>query len=684
MQEKGWCNAGDLHYNLGEFDKAFKKHRQYFKTVEEKGNEAEKGRAYGKLGKDYLSLEEFQNALICHDHQREIARKMKDRAEEGRACENLGNTYYRKDDFDSAKVWYNAFRKIAEETGDRAEIGRAESYLSNICSLTSAHEDAILHHCRDLSIARNRGDKASEGVAHGNLGCIYFNKGQFVEAIKWQKLSVALAKEVGDIVEEGKAWYELGHSYESLDQLDEALDCYRSGLKQFEKLRSRYPSYDDWLINLQNEYNPVNIAVWRILVQQGKFSEALSTAEKGRAPVLKSRNGSEKAQPKFAEEQDIPSHVLSHFSSTTIFLAIDGKEISIWVLLKGSGSLHFKKSELSEEYHLQDGVALSFASLTRAAYPLTEDELRSLTAEEAQQRAQQMQNALGILYEVVISPIAHLLQGERELIIVPDGPLCVAPFAAFLDRNSERTRYLCDCFTIRVIPSLSSLKLIADSREHNCRKNVLLVGNPCLKEIVFDEPWDWKLPDAEKEVRHIGKILNQDTEPLIGEAATKEEVLTRLKSTSCSLVHIAAKGIDGEIYLAPNPTRESLEPEEDDYKLTIADVMDIQVYASLVVLTCCHSIQGTIKSEGVLGLAWAFLAKGARCVLVSLWEINDKATLELMKKFYEHLKEGERASMALNHAMKFLRESTKFRDVAHWAAFQLIGEDVTLEFNDEE
>lgn len=270
------------------------------------------------------------------------------------------------------------------------------------------------------------------------------------------------------------------------------MDCYRSGLKQFEKLRSRYSSYDDWLINLQNEYNPVNIAVWRILVKQGKFGEALSTAEKGRALVLKdllkSRHGSETAQSKLAEEQDIPSHVLPHFSSTTIFLAIDGKEISIWVLLKGSGNLHFKKSELSEEYHLQEGVALSFASLTRAAYPLTEDELHSLTTEEAEQRAQQMQNALGILYEVVISPTAHLLQGERELIVVPDGPLCVAPFAAFLDRNSERTRYLCDCFTIRVIPSLSSLKLIADSREHNCGENVLLVGNPCLKEIVFDEP----------------------------------------------------------------------------------------------------------------------------------------------------------------------------------------------------
>ena len=107
-QEELYCNAGDRHYNLGEFDEALKNHIQYFKTVKKKGNETEKGRAYGRLGKDYLSLGKFQYALRCHDFQLNIARKMNDKAEEGRACENLGNTYHRKDDFPSANTWYRA------------------------------------------------------------------------------------------------------------------------------------------------------------------------------------------------------------------------------------------------------------------------------------------------------------------------------------------------------------------------------------------------------------------------------------------------------------------------------------------------------------------------------------------------------------------------------------------------
>lgn len=55
-----------------------------------------------------------------------------------------------------------------------------------------------------------------------------------------------------------------------------------------------------------------------------------------------------------------------------------------------------------------------------------------------------------------------------------------------------------------------------------------------------------------------------------------------------------------------------------------------------------------------------------------------------MKRFYEHLIRGERASVALNRARIYLKESTAFCDVEHSAAFQLIGDDVTLEFEDEE
>ena len=104
----------------------------------------------------------------------------------------------------------------------------------------------------------------------------------------------------------------------------------------------------------------------------------------------------------------------------------------------------------------------------------------------------------------------------------------------------------------------------------------------------------------------------------------------------------------------------------------------------LVVLSCCHSAHGEIKAEGVVGIARAFLGDGARSVLVSLWAIDDEATLEFMKHFYQHLLDGRKASDALSQAMRCMRESDQFSEVKHWAPFVLIGDDVTLEFGGQE
>ena len=263
-----------------------------------------------------------------------------------------------------------------------------------------------------------------------------------------------------------------------------------------------------------------------------------------------------------------------------------------------------------------------------------------------------------------------------ELILVPEGPLCLAPYAALLDSSS---RNLCDVCRIRVIPSLTSLKLITDSPgDYHSKTGILLVGDPWVQKVVI--PGGIKLeqlPFARKEVYMIGGITN--TAPLIGRDATKDEVLRRLPSVS--LIHIAAHGRmeTGEIALAPKTTRASQVPAKEDFLLTMKDVTSARIRARLVVLSCCHSGRGEIKAEGVVGIARAFLGAGARAVLVSLWAIDVAATLQFMKSSYAHLVNGISASETLNKAMKYMRESDHFNEVKHWDPFLLIGDDVTLD-----
>ena len=210
------------------------------------------------------------------------------------------------------------------------------------------------------------------------------------------------------------------------------------------------------------------------------------------------------------------------------------------------------------------------------------------------------------------------------------------------------------------------------------KTGALLVGDPSLQEVpqYLRNGLD-QLPYAKKEVEMIGRILS--TPPLTGEKATKDEVLKRLSSVA--LVHIAAHGRmeTGQILLAPSPSTRVR--TEKDCLLTMTDVLQANPRAKMVVLSCCHNAQGEIKAEGVVGIARAFLGAVARAVLVSLWGIDDEATMEFMKHFYGELVKGMKASEALHEAMKCIRESQQFGEVKYWAPFLLIDDDVTLELS---
>ena len=144
------------------------------------------------------------------------------------------------------------------------------------------------------------------------------------------------------------------------------------------------------------------------------------------------------------------------------------------------------------------------------------------------------------------------------------------------------------------------------------------------------------------------------------------------------MVHIVAHGSTrGTILLAPSSSVRGV-PQEEDCLLTMNEVQESGCRAQLVVLSCCYSGLGEIKAEGVIGLTRAFLAAGARAVVASLWAIDDEATRLFMSFFYTRLRSGESASMSLQQARREMRKTPKYCKPKFWAAFFLIGDDVTI------
>ncbi len=106
------------------------------------------------------------------------------------------------------------------------------------------------------------------------------------------------------------------------------------------------------------------------------------------------------------------------------------------------------------------------------------------------------------------------------------------------------------------------------------------------------------------------------------------------------------------------------------------DIYNLSLPAELVVLSACQTGLGKeYKGEGLVGLTRGFMYAGAARVVVSLWNVNDRATSELMARFYQKmLKEGERPAAALRSAQVEMWRQKQWSPPYYWAAFVLQGE----------
>ena len=110
--------------------------------------------------------------------------------------------------------------------------------------------------------------------------------------------------------------------------------------------------------------------------------------------------------------------------------------------------------------------------------------------------------------------------------------------------------------------------------------------------------------------------------------------------------------------------------------LGVADVYNARLSADLVVLSGCQTGLGQeVRGEGLMGLTRAFLYAGAPRVIVSLWNVNDEATAELMATFYRGLlRDGKTPAAALTAAQREMRARKRWESPYYWAAFVQHGE----------
>lgn len=307
--------------------------------------------------------------------------------------------------------------------------------------------------------------------------------------------------------------------------------------------------------------------------------------------------------------------------------------------------------------------------------------------------------ALEGLSEQVLAPVAERLDGGR-LVIVADGALHYVPFAA-LPKPAGAPRggsdpLLADHEIVH-LPSASTLALLRrDRRSGASAKTLAVVADPVFQpddsrlhgahgealEARLDPRRGEsfvRLPATRREATALAALLPpQEVRVVLGFDAARQAVLDGVLARH-RLVHFATHGIID----ASQPELSGLLLSRYDEKgrpregfLSLNDIYGLDLDADLVVLSGCETALGpTVYGEGMVGLTRGFLHAGASRVVASLWRVRDRATAELMARFYRGLLiEGLPPGAALRAAQLEIRRERRWRDPYFWAPFLLQGD----------
>ncbi len=267
------------------------------------------------------------------------------------------------------------------------------------------------------------------------------------------------------------------------------------------------------------------------------------------------------------------------------------------------------------------------------------------------------QQAEDEIYGLTWKALDEQIKGVAKIYLSVDGDFHQLSIYSLKDATGK---YLVDKYSIQLTGNTRDIVAIKQTERTLAKPNTaFLIGNPSFgKNAGVPE-----LPETEGEVKTIGKILTTykvETTSLIGSEATETKVR---EIYSPSILHIASHGyffadlnkvktekVLGEDILAAkeNPllrsgillancenvfdTKYRPVANNENGILTAYEAMSLNLdKTDLVILSACETGLGTIKQgEGVYGLQRAFLIAGAKCIIMSLWKVNDAATRELM------------------------------------------------------
>jgi len=390
-------------------------------------------------------------------------------------------------------------------------------------------------------------------------------------------------------------------------------------------------------------------------------------------------------------EEQYPDYYQLKFRVDPIDLAAIRKDLlgpdeSLFAYFVGEDHLYsflLTRNDLTAQ---QTPVDQSLKSLVRdlrtslLAYPLAIDRTEVLYLESSRDFAE----ASHELYRQLIAPLWEIRRATGQLTIIPDGILGYVPFEVLLTQlPSQPERFKDHAYLIREVPIHYSYSAtlwweMRRGGKQRYTKKVLAVapefrelneGPVALRETSLS-PLVYNTKEAEGVVERVGGTL------LRGDAARKSNFLEQAEAFS--ILHLATHGKANDqageySFLAFSADSATAGPGI----LYAQDLYANRMPADMVVLSACETGLGELsQGEGLISLARAFSYAGAKSVVMTLWQVDDARSANLVQSFYQHLQSGATKSVSLRQAKLDYLDQHSHTD-AHpyfWASYALIGD----------
>jgi len=716
-------NIGAAYELLGETRKALQKYDEALPITQAIGYRSGEATTLDNMGLAYQSLGETRKALDKYNEALPIIRATGARSMEGRTLHNIGAAYDSLGETQKALDNFNEALSIKRAVGQRSDealtllsIAQVEQKRGNLTLARQFLEQAI---SIIESIRANISGQELRASFFASRQEFYQSYIDVLMRMQRQNPAAAFDAQALEASERARARSLLELLAESRADLREGVD---SSLlereRSLQQLLNAKAAAQIALLNRKHTSAQAEAFAKEIASITTEYEE-LRTQIRARSPRYAALT-----QPQPLSLTEIQQQVLD---PDTLLLEYSLGDDASYLFVVSQTSITWRQLPKRAEV---EAAARRLRELLTAPQPQPGGDEAKYQARIKEARESYWTQAAE-LSRMLLGPVASQLGGKR-LAIVSDGALQYIPFAALpapSPGNDEGRKSGAEpqpLFVEHEIVSLPSASTLATLRRETAGRKPAAKSLAVLADPVFTDD-DTRIRGGMSKSGVKGKTRSADSNELDigllqmtrsgretgvigGEAGFGRLLSTRREAAAISalvperermqaldfeasrttairpdlgeyrIVHFATHGLLNNIHPELSGIVLSLVDEaghQQDGFLRLQDIYNLKLPAELVVLSACQTGLGKeIKGEGLIGLARGFMYAGAPRIVASLWKVDDLATSELMKRFYQGLLGPERLrpAGALRQAQLSIWKQKQWREPYYWAAFLLQGE----------